>query len=116
MGLNGDNSNYDCRLYDRVTVNLAGQIFVRGEADGTACTVINIAASGARLQTERRFGPYTPVMLFAERFGRFDCITMPSVGQQTGVMFVLGHERMKQHIEKLAAFRGGEAFDSRLRR
>jgi hypothetical protein len=107
----------DCRLSERLAVDRPGQIFIRGESVETTCRVVNIAASGARIETARKFLPQAPLVLYAEGFGRFDCITVPGEGNLTGVMFILGQDAMKAHIQKLSDIRAtGDISPTRLRR
>jgi len=112
-----DYSNYDCRLSERLAVDRPGQIFIRGEATGTPCRVVNIAASGARIEAARTFLPYAPLVLYAEGFGRFDCITVPGEGNIAGLMFILEQDAMRAHLQKLSDIRvTGEIPPTRLRR
>lgn len=112
-----DYNKYDCRLSERLPVDRPGQLFIRGEDTGTPCRVVNIAASGARIEIARRFLPYAPLVLYAEGFGRFDCITVPGEGNLTGVMFILGPDAMRAHMQKLSDIRvTGNISSTRLRR
>ena len=112
-----DYNKYDCRLSERLPVDRPGQLFIRGEDTGTPCRVVNIAASGARIEIARRFLPYAPLVLYAEGFGRFDCVTVPGEGNLTGVMFILGPDAMRAHMQKLSDIRvTGNISSTRLRR
>ena len=112
-----DYNKYDCRLSERLPVDRPGQLFIRGEDSGTPCRVVNIAASGARIEIARRFPPYAPLVLYAEGFGRFDCVTVPGEGNLTGVMFILGPDAMRAHMQKLSDIRvTGNISSTRLRR
>jgi PilZ domain len=116
MGMNSQH-NYDCRLFERVTVNVPGQIFVRGEPDSSPCTLLNLSGSGARITTERRFNSFDAVVLYAEGFGRFECITIPRSGQLTALHFIMGAEQMREYLAVLADFKlDGRLAQSRLRR
>lgn len=112
-----DYNKYDCRLSERLPVDRPGQLFIRGEDTGTPCRVVNIAASGARIEIARRFLPYAPLVLYAEGFGRFDCITVSGEGNLTGVMFILGPDAMRALMQKLSDIRvTGNISSTRLRR
>ena len=112
-----DYFKYDCRLSERLAVDRPGHIFIRGEAAGTPCQVVNIAASGARIETAKAFLPYAPLVLYAEGFGRFDCITVPGQGKLTGVMFIMGQDAMRAHMQKLSEIGAtGDIPPTRLRR
>ena len=112
-----DYSKYDCRLSERLAVDRPGQVFIRGEDTGTPCRVVNIAASGARIDIARQFPPYAPLVLYAEGFGRFECITVPGEGNYAGIMFILGEDAMRAHLQKLSDVRAtGDIPPTRLRR
>jgi len=110
-------SKYDCRLSQRQAVDRHGQVFIRGEDTGTPCRLINIAASGARIEIAKKFLPYTSLVLYAEGFGRFDCITVPGDGNLTGVMFIMDQDVMRAHLQKLSEIlASGDIPPTRLRR
>jgi hypothetical protein len=111
-----DHRQYDCRLYERMTVSVPGEIFVADEVP-VSCTVVNLSGSGARIQTARLFGAYAPILLYIEDFGRFDGITIPRSGDMIAVHFILGPEKLKAYLETLADYRfRGKPGSARLRR
>jgi hypothetical protein len=115
--MHGTNHTYDCRLYERISVSVPGQIFVQGEEGATSCTVLNLAGSGARIRTEKVFSAFGAIVLYVEGFGRFDCITIPRNGELTAVHFIMGPENMKAYLEILADYKfDGKVAPSRLRR
>ena len=97
----------DQRRDERVSVALAGKLFVPAEEITLDCTIVNLSAGGA--------GVYCPepppldcfVVLYIEGFGRYEGVTTRFVEGELGLKFICKDVKRQRLVQDLAAYATG---------
>lgn len=107
----------DQRENERVTVTLAGKLFVPAEEVTLDCMVVNLSVGGAGI-----YCPEPPpldafIVLYVAGFGRFEGVTTRFVKGELGLKFLCKEAKRKRLEQDLANFvNGGMLGVTRLRR
>jgi len=94
----------DQRSDERVSVALAGKLFVPAEKITLDCTIVNLSAGGAGI-----YCPEPPpldcfVVLYIEGFGRYEGVTTRYVEGELGLKFVCKEAKRQRLEQDLAAY------------
>jgi len=66
-----ERSRADRRRYRRVRIDLPGKLFVPSTSQEFACSVVDLSPGGASVTSDEQLPIDTPVVLYANTFGRF---------------------------------------------
>jgi hypothetical protein len=94
----------DQRADERVSVTLAGKLFVPAEEVALDCTIVNLSAGGAGL-----YCPEPPpldafVVLYVDGFGRFEAVTACFTKGELHLKFLCKEAKRKRLEQDLARF------------
>jgi hypothetical protein len=107
----------DQRSSERVSVRLAGKLFVPAEKTTLDCTVINLSVGGAGIHCPEPPPLDAFVVLYVEGFGRFDAVTTRYVEGELGLKFVCKDAKRQRLEQDLQSFvKEGMTGVTRLRR
>lgn len=94
-------SKADRRRFRRVPVDLPGKLFIPATSQELACTVVDLSPGGANIACETELAGDTPVVLYANTFGRFEGQVVRCEGGQLGLRFhstALKRERTAEQL------------------
>lgn len=94
-------SKADRRRFRRVPVNLPGKLFVPATAQEYGCTVVDLSPGGASITSDADLAADTPVVLYANTFGRFEGAIVRVEGGNYGLRFhstALKRERTAEQL------------------
>jgi hypothetical protein len=107
----------DQRSSERVSVRLAGKLFVPAEQSTLECVIINLSVGGAGIHCPEPPPLDAFVVLYVEGFGRFDGVTTRYVNGELGLKFVCKEAKRKRLEQDLESFvKEGMTSVTRLRR
>lgn len=110
-------SRADRRRYRRVPVDLPGKLFVPATTEEFPCTVVDLSPGGASLTATADLAVETPVVLYANTFGRFEGTIVRHVGENIGLRFASTALKRERTAEQLTLFLNRGLLDeSELRR
>jgi hypothetical protein len=105
------------RRYRRVPINLPGKLFVPATSEEIACTVVDLSPGGASVATDVDLPIDTPVVLYANTFGRFEGAVARRDGPRLGLKFASTALKRERTAEQLTLFLNKSLLDeSELRR
>lgn len=105
------------RRYRRIPVNLPGKLFVPATSEEFACTVVDLSPGGASVATDAQLPVETPVVLYANTFGRFEGTIARHDGPRLGLKFASTALKRERTAEQLTLFLNKALLDeSELRR
>ncbi len=94
-------SRADRRRYRRVRLNLPGKLFIPAEERELECTVSDLSPGGASVECEYVPEANCPIVLYVDRFGRFEGTVVHQNGKEFGVHFgstALKRERTAEQL------------------
>jgi hypothetical protein len=94
----------DQRGSERISVQLAGKLFVPAEDNTLDCTIINLSTGGAGIHCFEPPPLDTFVVLYIDGFGRFDGVATRFVQGELGLRFVCKDTRIKRLEQDLEAY------------
>ena len=107
----------DQRSSERVSVRLAGKLFVPAEHATLDCTILNMSVGGAGLHCPEPPPLDAFVVLYVDGFGRFDGVTTRYIDGELGLKFVCKEAQRKRLEQDLENFvKEGMTGVTRLRR
>ena len=107
----------DQRGSERVSVRLAGKLFVPAEDITLDCTIMNLSVGGAGIHCPEPPPLDAFVVLYVEGFGRFEGVTARYVEGELGLKFVCKEAKRQRLEQDLESFvREGMTGVTRLRR
>lgn len=107
----------DRRRYRRIRIDLPGKLFVPATSEEFACTVVDLSPGGASVATEALLPVDTPVVLYANTFGRFEGTVARHDGPRLGLKFASTALKRERTAEQLTLFLNKALLDeSELRR
>ena len=110
-------SRADRRRYRRVRIALPGKLFVPSTTTELACTVVELSPGGASVALEVDLPDDTPVVLYANTFGRFEGVVARHDGPRLGLKFLSTALKRERTAEQLTLFLNKSLLDdSELRR
>jgi hypothetical protein len=110
-------SRADRRRYRRVPINLPGKLFVPATSEEIACTVADLSPGGASVATDADLPIDTPVVLYANTFGRFEGMVARRDGPRLGLRFASTALKRERTAEQLTLFLNKSLLDeSEIRR
>jgi hypothetical protein len=92
------------RRFRRVRIDLPGRLFTPGDGQESRCSVIDLSPGGASITCEIMPEPGTPVILYADGFGRFEGTVARRDGMGFGVQFVCTPAKRERIAEQLTLF------------
>jgi hypothetical protein len=112
-----ERSRADRRRYRRVPINLPGKLFVPSSSQEFACSVVDLSPGGASVACEMMLPIDTPVVLYANTFGRFEGVVARHDGPRLGLRFASTALKRERTAEQLTLFLNRNLLDdSELRR
>jgi hypothetical protein len=107
----------DQRSSERVSVRLAGKLFVPAEKATLDCTVVNLSVGGAGVHCPEPPPLDAFVVLYVEGFGRFDGVTTRYIEGELGLKFLCKDAKRQRLEQDLQSFvKEGMTGVTRLRR
>jgi hypothetical protein len=107
----------DRRRYRRIRIDLPGKLFVPATSEEFACTVVDLSPGGASVASEMLLPIETPVVLYANTFGRFEGAVARHDGPRMGLKFHSTALKRERTAEQLTLFLNKTLLDeSELRR
>lgn len=97
-------SKADRRRFRRVAIDLPGKLFIPATAQEFACVVVDLSPGGASISLEADLAPDTPVVLYANTFGRFEGLLVRHEGQQYGMRFQSTALKRERTAEQLTLY------------
>jgi hypothetical protein len=94
----------DQRRDERVSVALAGKLFVPAEEITLDCTIINLSVGGAGIYCSEPPPLDCFVVLYIDSFGRFEGVTTRYVEGELGLKFVCKEAKRQRLEQDLAAY------------
>jgi hypothetical protein len=94
----------DRRRFWRVRVDVPGKLFVPSDGQECPCTVINLSPGGAHLECPLALEDGTPVVLYADGFGRFEGSIARKDGFGFSVRFASTVMKRERTAEQLTLF------------
>jgi len=92
------------RSSERVPVRLAGKLFVPAEEITLDCTIINLSVGGAGIHCPEPPPLDCFVVLYIDKFGRFEGVTTRYVEGELGLKFVCKEAKRQRLEQDLAAY------------
>jgi hypothetical protein len=92
------------RRYRRVRIDLPGKLFVPATSEEFACTVVDLSPGGASIATIAELPLETPVVLYANTFGRFEGAVARHDGPRLGLRFASTALKRERTAEQLTLF------------
>ena len=112
-----ERSRADRRRYRRVPINLPGKLFVPSSSQEFACSVVDLSPGGASVACEMMLPIDTPVVLYANTFGRFEGVVARHDGPRLGLRFASTALKRERTAEQLTLYLNRNLLDeSELRR
>ena len=112
-----ERSRADRRRYRRVRIDLPGKLFVPSTSQEFACSVVDLSPGGASVSSEMLLPIDTPVVLYANTFGRFEGVVARHDGPRLGLRFASTALKRERTAEQLTLFLNRNLLDdSELRR
>ena len=112
-----ERSRADRRRYRRVPINMPGKLFVPSTSQEFACSVVDLSPGGASVACEMMLPIDTPVVLYANTFGRFEGVVARHDGPRLGLRFASTALKRERTAEQLTLFLNRNLLDdSELRR
>ena len=112
-----ERSRADRRRYRRVPINMPGKLFVPSTSQEFACSVVDLSPGGASVACEADLANDTPVVLYANTFGRFEGVVARHDGPRLGLRFASTALKRERTAEQLTLFLNRNLLDdSELRR
>jgi hypothetical protein len=100
-----------------VPINLPGKLFVPSSSQEFACSVVDLSPGGASVACEMMLPIDTPVVLYANTFGRFEGVVARHDGPRLGLRFASTALKRERTAEQLTLFLNRNLLDdSELRR
>lgn len=110
-------SNADRRRYRRIRIDLPGKLFVPATSQEYAGLVVDLSPGGASFATDADLPNETPVVLYANTFGRFEGVVARRDGPRLGLRFHSTAPKRERTAEQLTLFLNKTLLDdSELRR
>lgn len=110
-------SRAERRRYRRVPVDLPGKLFVPATSQEYACTVVDLSPGGASVACDADLESETPVVLYANTFGRFEGAVARRDGPRLGLRFASTALKRERTAEQLTLYMNRGLLDeSELRR
>jgi hypothetical protein len=107
----------DRRRYRRIRIDLPGKLFVPATSEELACTVVDLSPGGASVAADTLLPIDTPVVLYANTFGRFEGTVARHDGPRLGIKFASTALKRERTAEQLTLFLNKALLDeSELRR
>jgi hypothetical protein len=107
----------DRRRYRRIRIDLPGKLFIPATSEEFACTVVDLSPGGASIATPAILALETPVVLYANSFGRFEGTVARHDGPRLGLKFASTALKRERTAEQLTLFLNKSLLDeSELRR
>jgi hypothetical protein len=94
----------DRRQFERIRMDLVGQLFDPVDWKTTDCRVLNLGAGGALIACETSCLAETPLVLYVEHFGRFEGTIMHRSSSLFGMKFSVGEAKRGRLQEMLATY------------
>ena len=112
-----ERSRADRRRYRRVRIDLPGKLFVPSTSQEFACSVVDLSPGGASVTSDEQLPIDTPVVLYANTFGRFEGVIARHDGPRLGLRFASTALKRERTAEQLTLFLNRNLLDdSELRR
>jgi hypothetical protein len=92
------------RKYQRIVIELPGQLSLPTSKEIIDCRVINLSGGGAAVRCETSIPPHKNVVLTVEGFGHFECVTTRYADGELGLRFVCREVRRKRLLADIASF------------
>ena len=110
-------SRADRRRYRRIRIDLPGKLFVPATSEELACSVVDLSPGGASIAADVQLPLETPVVLYANTFGRFEAVVQRHDGPRMGLRFLSTALKRERTAEQLTLFLNKSLLDeSELRR
>jgi len=97
----------DRRKYERIKLFLPGQLFNPLNEQSAECKVLNLSAGGAAVKCSATFAAGVALVLYIEKFGRFEGTTVTHGNGQLALEFSIGETKRGRLIEMLKSFAAG---------
>src|ERR1700753_1906453 len=92
------------RRFRRVRVDLPGRLFIPSDSREARCTIADLSPGGAAIVCEMVPESGTPVVLYADGFGRFEGTVVRRDGYGFGIAFVCTPSKRERTAEQLILF------------
>ena len=92
------------RRFRRVRVDLPGRMFIPSDSREARCTIADLSPGGAAIVCEIVPEAGTPVVLYADGFGRFEGTVVRRDGYGFGIAFVCTPSKRERTAEQLILF------------
>jgi PilZ domain len=92
------------RRFRRIRVDLPGRLFVPSDNREARCTIADLSPGGAAIICETVPESGTPVVLYADGFGRFEGTVARCDGYGFGISFVCTPSKRERTAEQLILF------------
>jgi hypothetical protein len=92
------------RRFRRVRVDLPGRLFIPSDSREARCTIADLSPGGAAIMCEMVPDAGTPVVLYADGFGRFEGTVVRRDGYGFGISFVCTPSKRERTAEQLILF------------
>jgi len=97
-------SRAERRRFRRVRVDLPGKLFVPGDGQECACTVMDMSPGGASIDCHLVIEQGTPIVLYINGFGRYEATIVRRDGYGFGVRFICTALKRERTAEQLTLF------------
>lgn len=92
------------RRFRRVRIDLPGRLFIPSDSREARCTIADLSPGGAAIVCETVPDAGTPVVLYADGFGRFEGMVVRCDGYGFGISFVCTPSKRERTAEQLILF------------
>ena len=104
-------SRTERQRFRRVRVNLPARLFVPSDSQEVQCKVINLSPSNATIECEFIPAVSTTIILYADKFGRFEGSVTRRNAVSFGVRFISTQSKRERTAEQLTMFANNTQID-----